>query len=70
GVIDKSRAITEVKNRTKVGKLLIEIEHQMIRNLIEQSQKASASGAAPPRPAKRAQKRTPTRQRQSVKRKR
>ena len=40
GMIDKSRAITEVKNRTKVGRLLIEIEHQMIRNLIEQAEKA------------------------------
>src|SRR5712691_1838214 len=40
GMIDKARAITEVKNKTKVGQLLIEIEHQMIRNLIEQSQKA------------------------------
>jgi hypothetical protein len=38
GMIDKARAITEVKNKTKVGRLLIEIEHQMIRNLIEQSQ--------------------------------
>lgn len=45
GMIDKARAITEVKNKTKVGRLLIEIEHQMIRNLIEQSQKASAAAA-------------------------
>jgi hypothetical protein len=43
GMIDKARAITEVKNKTKVGRLLIEIEHQMIRNLIEQSQKAQSS---------------------------
>jgi hypothetical protein len=42
GVIDKSRAITEVKNRTKVGKLLMEIEHQMIRNLLEQAQRKEA----------------------------
>lgn len=40
GMIDKARAITEVKNKTKVGRLLIEIEDQMIRNLIERSQKA------------------------------
>ncbi|HET6648399.1 MAG TPA: hypothetical protein VFH01_13810, partial [Pyrinomonadaceae bacterium] len=33
GMIDKQRAITEVKGKTKVGRLLIEIEHQMIRNL-------------------------------------
>ena len=39
GMIDKQRAITEVKGKTKVGKLLIEIEHQMIRNLLEQAQK-------------------------------
>jgi hypothetical protein len=45
GMIDKARAITEVKNRTKVGRLLIEIEHQMIRNLMEQAQK-KASGSA------------------------
>ena len=34
GMIDKERALTEVRNKTKVGKLLIEIEHQMIRNLL------------------------------------
>jgi hypothetical protein len=49
GMIDKARAITEVKNNTKVGRLLIEIEHQMIRNLIEQSQKASSGAARKPR---------------------
>jgi hypothetical protein len=43
GMVDKARAITEVKNRTKVGRLLIEIEHQMIKNLMEQAQK-KASG--------------------------
>jgi len=42
GMIDKARAITEVKNQTKVGRLLIEIEHQMIRNLMEQAQKKSS----------------------------
>jgi hypothetical protein len=42
GMIDKARAITEVKNRTKVGRLLIEIEHQMIRNLMEQAQKKTS----------------------------
>ena len=45
GMIDKARAITEVKHMTKVGKLLIEIEHQMIRNLIEQAQKQTAAPA-------------------------
>ena len=39
GLIDKTRAIAEVKRKTKVGKLLIEIEHQMIRNLLEQAKK-------------------------------
>ena len=43
GMIDKDRAITEVKNHTKVGRLLVEIEHQMIRNLIEHAQKKSAA---------------------------
>jgi hypothetical protein len=43
GMIDKARAITEVKNKTKVGRLLIEIEDQMIRNLIERSQKARST---------------------------
>lgn len=57
GMIDKARAITEVKNRTKVGKLLIEIEHQMIRNLIEQSQKVKR----PTSPLKSPAKRKPTR---------
>ena len=53
GMIDKARAITEVKNKTKVGQLLIEIEHQMIRNLIEQSQKAkSAAGGRKPKSSK------------------
>ncbi|HYW73269.1 MAG TPA: hypothetical protein VE961_19770 [Pyrinomonadaceae bacterium] len=42
GSIDKARAITEVRHHTKVGRLLIEIEHQMIRNLIEHAQKAGA----------------------------
>ena len=42
GMIDKARAITEVKNHTKVGRLLVEIEHQMIRNLMEQAQKKSS----------------------------
>jgi len=45
GMIDKARAITEVKNRTKVGRLLIEIEHQMIRNLMEQAQKKTSGPA-------------------------
>ncbi|MFN2512649.1 MAG: hypothetical protein ABR568_14665 [Pyrinomonadaceae bacterium] len=45
GVIDKQRAITEVKGKTRVGKLLIEIEHQMIRNLLEQAQKKAVPKA-------------------------
>ena len=51
GMIDKARAITEVKNQTRVGRLLIEIEHQMIRNLIEQSQKTK-----PRKPARKSRK--------------
>ena len=46
GMIDKQRAITEVKGKTKVGRLLIEIEHQMIRNLLEQTQEAERSTRA------------------------
>src|ERR1700745_2690353 len=46
GLIDKARAITEVKHHTKVGRLLIEIEHQMIRNLIEHAQ-AAKPGQSP-----------------------
>lgn len=52
GMIDKERAITEVKGKTKVGKLLIEIEHQMIRNLLEQAQMKAA-----PKPVRREAKR-------------
>src|SRR5215471_918994 len=32
GMIDRARPITEVKHHTKVGRLLVEIENQMIRN--------------------------------------
>lgn len=49
GMIDKERALTEVKNKTKVGRLLIEIEHQMIRNLLEQAQKKDAKARHPRR---------------------
>ncbi len=52
GMIDKQRAITEVKGKTKIGRLLIEIEHQMIRNLLEQAQKKAA-----PKPARHRAKR-------------
>ena len=53
GMIDKTRAINEVKKKTQVGKLLIEIEHQMIANLIEQAKKHDAeSGSASRRPRK------------------
>lgn len=46
GMIDKARAITEVKNKTQVGKLLIQIEHQMIANLIEQAKKHDAESGS------------------------
>ncbi|HEY3027708.1 MAG TPA: hypothetical protein VGJ55_16290 [Pyrinomonadaceae bacterium] len=53
GMIDKTRAIKEVKKKTQVGKLLIEIEHQMIANLIEQAKKHDAKyGGAPQRQRK------------------
>jgi hypothetical protein len=45
GMIDKQRAITEVKGKTRIGKLLIEIEDQMIRNLLDQAQKKTGSRA-------------------------
>ncbi len=48
GMIDKQRAITEVKGKTRVGKVLIEIEHQMIKNLLEQAKKKAA-----PKPVRR-----------------
>jgi hypothetical protein len=53
GMIDKPRAITEVKNKTKVGRLLIEIEQQMIRNLIELSQKGRPAARLKARPKAR-----------------
>lgn len=46
GIVDKDRAIAEVKARTKVGRLLMEIEHQMIRNLMEQAQKRTIRARA------------------------
>lgn len=49
GKIDKARAITEVKNHTKVGRLLVEIEHQMIRNLIEHAEKQAAAKKPKPK---------------------
>jgi hypothetical protein len=64
GMIDKARAITEVKNKTKVGRLLIEIEHQMIRNLIEQSQ---ATGPATAKKS-RGKATTATKSRRNIKR--
>jgi len=56
GIINKERAITEVKGKTKVGKLLMEIEQQMIRNLLEQARKKAA-----PKPARRGAKHKATR---------
>jgi hypothetical protein len=49
GRIDKARAITEVKNHTKVGRLLVEIEHQMIRNLIEHAEHQAAAKKTKPK---------------------
>ncbi len=37
GLIDKKRAITEVKSQTPVGRNLIEIEQIFIKNLIEEA---------------------------------
>lgn len=35
GKVDKERAINEVKGRTDVGKVLVEVEQRLIRNLIQ-----------------------------------
>jgi len=43
GVIDKDRAIAEVKAQSKVGKTLMEIEHRVINNLIERASKKASS---------------------------
>lgn len=56
GIINKERAITEVKGKTKVGRLLMEIEQQMIRNLLERARKNAA-----PKPVRRGAKRKETR---------
>ncbi|TMQ34014.1 MAG: hypothetical protein E6K70_09975 [Planctomycetota bacterium] len=34
GIVDKSRAIAEVKSQSKVGRLLTEIEQRVINNLV------------------------------------
>ena len=39
GVVDKTRAIAEVKARTRVGRTLMEIEHMMISALTRASNK-------------------------------
>lgn len=37
GVVDKNQAIAEVKNKTSVGRTLIEIETRVIQHAIEQA---------------------------------
>lgn len=60
GLVDKARAITEVKAQTKVGKLLIEIEDQMIRNLMERAQKKDAKTSRRDRVSRKSKKRRST----------
>jgi hypothetical protein len=37
GIVDKTRAIEEVKAQTDIGKVLTEIEQRVIQNLLEES---------------------------------
>ncbi len=39
GILDKERAITEVKGQTKIGRALMEIEQRVITNLIDKATK-------------------------------
>ncbi|HEV2911893.1 MAG TPA: hypothetical protein VGX92_01135 [Pyrinomonadaceae bacterium] len=45
GVIDKERAIAEVKSGTKIGRALMEIEQRVINNLISRATKEEADKA-------------------------
>ncbi len=36
GIVDKVRAIEEVKGQTDIGKVLTEIEQRVIQNLLEE----------------------------------
>ena len=36
GIVDKQRAIAEVKAQTDIGKVLTEIEQRVIQNLLEE----------------------------------
>jgi hypothetical protein len=42
GIIDKDRAIAEVKSQSKVGRALTEIEQRVINNLIERATKTTS----------------------------
>ena len=41
GILDRKRAINEVRTRTAIGRTLIEIEHRMIRMLLEQARQGN-----------------------------
>ena len=47
GVIDKERAIAEVKSGTKIGRALMEIEQRVINNLISRATKEEADKDKP-----------------------
>src|SRR5918911_762689 len=42
GLVNKERAIAEVRAQSKVGRVLMQIEQRMISNLIEKAQKKGA----------------------------
>jgi hypothetical protein len=45
GMVNKERALAEVRANSKVGKVLMQIEQKMISNLIEQADKRAAKAA-------------------------
>jgi hypothetical protein len=45
GIVTKTEALSAVRARSEVGKLLIEIETRLIHSLVERAKKAKTSGA-------------------------
>lgn len=41
GILSRKRAINEVRARTRIGRTLIEVEHRMIKMLIEQAREGN-----------------------------
>jgi hypothetical protein len=46
GLVNKERAVAEVRAQSKIGRLLMEIESRMISNLIEQARSGAAKKGA------------------------